>query len=249
MRHADAGYPEAIARGARARSGPALPRTEAPVNALRAAPPSSPALSRSFSGLDGWFAGTSAVPPGGAAARRSARRLRTGRGGSLRARRRVLAQARGLAFPSREAASPSIASALFAAARQTLDGAPPGCWIALADPIRQRACVVGRGALSGARARSSGEGFFALWSATSLDARLPPFRRRRTAGRRRVGRPVFSRARRRTLRRRSASRERHRRGDPSVGPALRRSSSPAAPRLVPWLRPALRRCRPAGRAS
>ena len=75
---------------------------------------------------------------------------------------------------------------------------------------------------------------------------VPPAPDRRPASCRSRG---PSRCARPTSRRRSASRDGRRRGDRSAGPALRRSSSPAARRLAPWLRPALRRCRRAVRAS
>jgi hypothetical protein len=57
--------------------------------------------------------------------------------------------------------------ALFAAARQTLEGAPPGCWIALSDRAGNVHAWWGDAPSPVPRAIAA-DGFSALWSATSL---------------------------------------------------------------------------------
>ncbi|HTO76267.1 MAG TPA: ATP-binding protein [Thermoanaerobaculia bacterium] len=115
---------------------------------------------------DGWFARTSAVPPAGPppadlrdAFSRAAADL-SGRAGEFSGKPEV----------SRSLQGGGIAVdrvALFAAARQALEGAPPGCWVALADRSGNVHAWWGEAPSPVPRALQ-GEGFSALWSATSL---------------------------------------------------------------------------------
>jgi C4-dicarboxylate-specific signal transduction histidine kinase len=115
---------------------------------------------------DGWFAGNSSTAP--ATAPPVVLRAAFARAAADLA-------ARAAKFSTRPEVSRSLEGggiavdrvALFGAARQSLEGAPPGCWIALADRSGNVHAWWGEAPSPVPRALE-GEGFAAYWSATSL---------------------------------------------------------------------------------
>lgn len=116
--------------------------------------------------LDGWFAGGGAPrPPAGLSPRLREAFARAA--GDLAAR---AASFSGKPEVSRSLQGGGIVvdrAALFAAARQVIEGAPPGCWIALTDRSGSVHAWWGE-APSPVPRPLSADGFSALWSATSL---------------------------------------------------------------------------------